>query len=157
MNDNDETTVNVKDLTQLLKALKAKPPVCRVGILGDKNSRQGKGPTNSQVGAAHEFGTTTIPQRSFLRVPITENLGKEIERGGLLTEDKMKEVIKKGSVTPWLEQVAVSAEACVADAFDTGGGGSWPAWKDPNYENNTGDLLVDTTQLRDSVTSEVKD
>ncbi len=159
----DETaTLNVKGLDQLVKALKAKPPTCRVGILGSKASRspspgEKSTPTNAEVGAAHEFGTSTIPQRSFLRVPIAEGLQKEMESSGLLDKDALNDVIKSGSVTPWLKKVAISAEACVSDAFDSGGNGKWPPWKNSNYTNNSGQLLVDTKQLRESVTSEVKE
>jgi phage gpG-like protein len=150
-------TFNVTGLAQLIKALKVKPPECRVGILGDKVSRKtSDGPTNSEIGAAHEFGTSRLPQRSFLRVPIGEGLQKEMDNSEMLSEDTMKAVIKSGSVTPWLKQVAACAEACVADAFATAGGGKWPAYKDDSYENNTGQMLVDTHQLRDSITSEVK-
>lgn len=158
----DETvTLNVKGLDQLVKALKARPPTCRVGILGAKSSRvpkegEKKIPSNAEVGAAHEFGTSTIPQRSFLRVPITENLQKEMESAQLLDKDVFNEVVKSGSVAPWLRKVAISAEACVSDAFDTGGGGKWPPWKQ-GYSNTSGQLLVDTTQLRGSITSEVKE
>lgn len=149
----------VAGLEQLIKALHVKPPVARVGILGDnvrKTDGEKSTPTNAEVGAAHEFGTSRIPQRSFLRIPISEGLQKEMERSNLLTREVMAEVIKQGSIKPWLEKVAICAEACVSEAFDTGGNGKWPAWKDPNYSNNAGQLLVDTKQLRESVTSEVK-
>jgi hypothetical protein len=79
-------TLNVKGLDQLLKALKSKPPLARVGILGDKSVRATEGTfqTNAEIGAAHEFGTTTIPARSFLRVPISQNLQKEMEQSGFM-------------------------------------------------------------------------
>ena len=155
----DEDTVNVKGLDQLIKALKAKVPVARVGILGSKTYRKSEGagqPTNAEIGAAHEFGTTKIPQRSFLRVPIANNLEKEMNSKGMLDKDTLNEVVKSGTLMPWMEKVAIAAEACVSDAFATGGDGKWPAWKNPNYENNANMLLVDTTQLRESITSEVK-
>ncbi len=152
----DNDTIEVKGLEQLLKALKAKPPICNVGILGDRNTRSEKGSSNAEVGAAHEFGTSTIPKRSFLRTPIAEGLQKEMESAGLLDKEAMNQVIKDGSITPWMKKVAISAEACVADAFATGGNGKWPPWKNKGYTNNTGMLLVDTTQLRNSITSVVK-
>lgn len=144
-------TVNVKGLEKLLKALKGQQPNCRVGILGEQPRKDG-GKTNAEVGAAHEFGTTTLPKRSFLRVPIIEGLDAEMESSGLLTEKTTKEVIRSGSVAAWLFQVATCAEACVADAFATGGNGKW---KETKRENNTGMILVDTQQLRNSITSEV--
>lgn len=151
--------INVKGLDQLVKALKARPPITRVGILGGDNAREGGGPTNSEVGAAHEFGAPArgIPQRSFLRVPISENLEKYMKESGAFKKEVFKNVIKDGSVKPWMETVAANAETVVKDAFDTGGFGKWPAWKDPGYVNNSNMLLVDTGQLRKSITSEVKD
>ena len=155
----DTVTINVKGLDQLLKALKAGPPIARVGILGDKTVRSGGGSfqTNAEIGAAHEFGTSKMPARSFLRVPISQNLQKEMESSGALDKKTLNEVVKQGSVLPWVKKIAILAEGIVADAFDTAGFGKWPGWKNPNYTNNSGQLLVDTKQLRDSITSEVKE
>jgi phage gpG-like protein len=161
MNDED-FTLNVRGLEQLAKALKVKPPVARVGILGDKTVREPaegekKSLTNAEVGAAHEFGTTTIEKRSFLLTPIKDRLDSEMEKAGAFRPDVLLRVLKQGSVVPWLEKVASLAEGIVLDAFATGGFGKWKAWKNPNYTNNAGQILVDTKQLRDSITSEVKE
>ena len=157
----DETvTLNVKGLDQLLKALKTSPPTARIGILGGtprKANSSSHNPTNAEVGAAHEFGTASIPMRSFLRVPISEKLQKRMEDSGALDKEVLTSVVKNGTLLPWLKKVAVLAEGIVVDAFDTGGFGKWPGWKTPGYQNNSGQLLVDTTQLRDSITSEVKE
>lgn len=156
--------LNIQGLDQLVKALTAKPVVARVGILGSSNHfaqlKQGQSQpahavTNAEIGAVHEFGTSKIPQRSFLRIPISDNLNREMDRSNLFDQDVLKDVIESGSVVPWVKNVAIAAEGCVLDAFNTGGNGKWPAWKNPNYENNTGQLLVDTQQLRNSITSEV--
>jgi hypothetical protein len=156
MGEEDTVTLNVKGLDQILKALKSNPPVARVGILGSTNSRSSKGSSNATIGAAHEFGTTTIPQRSFLRVPLTENLSKQIESSGALDKNVLADVIKSGTVVPWLKKITVLAEKIVLGAFDSQGYGKWPSWKNPSYSNNTGMVLVDTQQLRNSITSEVK-
>lgn len=160
----DETTLNVKGLEQLVKALKSQPPKTRVGVLGEKvprtDSNSGKHqPNNAEVGAVHEFGAPArgIPARSFLRVPISENLDKEMENAGALDKDVMADVIRQGTLIPWMRKIAVLAEKIVADAFSSGGFGKWPAWKTPGYTNNTGQILVDTQQLRNSITSEVKE
>lgn len=152
----DETTINVKGLDQLLKALKTKPPVCRVGVLGEKDARTGKVPSNASVGAAHEFGTSKMTKRSFLRMPLTDHLSQTMESYGLTDQDTLKAVVKEGSIRPWLLKVAKAAETTVAEAFATGGFGKWAPWKNENYTNNTGEILTDTKQLRDSITSEVK-
>lgn len=159
----DAYTINTKGLDQILKALKGKMPQARVGILGGKAVRNAQGgnktPSNAEVGAVHEYGAPArgIPARSFLREPISDNLDKEIEKSGALDKEVLKQVIKDGSTLPWMKKIAVLAEGIVAEAFDSGGFGKWKQWKNPNYTNNAGQLLVDTKQLRDSITSEVKE
>ena len=147
--DTEPFSIELRGLEHLMSALKAKPPVLKIGVLG--------GGRNATVGTVHEFGAPArgIPQRSFLRVPLSENLNKEIEKSGLLDQETLKEVIKTGSMVPWIKKVAVSAEAVVDDAFETSGQGKWPKWKNKNYHNEGGMLLVDTGQLRDSITTEV--
>lgn len=151
--------LNTKNLDQLIKALKDSLPRARVGVLANKTTRGAmitNGQTNASIGANHEFGTDKIPQRSFLRVPIAEHLQSKMEDAGAFDKDAIKEVIKQGSTLPWVKKIAVLAEAIVAEAFATKGFGKWPAWKTPNYKNGGNTLLVDTGQLRDSITSEVK-
>lgn len=151
-----DVSLKVDGLDKLLKALKRQQPSARVGILGSTASRGGGGPTNAEIGAVHEFGNSTHPVRSFLRMPLTTFLGKQVEKSGMFSKDIADEMIKKQSVVPVLEKVAVIAEGIVLEAFDTGGFGTWAPWA-PGYMNNGGQLLVDTHQLRDSITSEVKD
>lgn len=155
-------TLKIRGLDQLVKALKAKPPVARVGILGDKTNRapaegETNTPTNAEVGASHEFGTSTLPKRSFLVTPISDQLDKEMLKSGALDKEVLSDVITQASLLPWVKKIAALAEGIVVDAFDTGGFGKWNGWKNPNYTNNAGQILVDTKQLRDSITSEVKE
>lgn len=149
----EETGLQTKGLENILKMFKSNATV-KVGILGEKNSRSGS-MTNAQIGAMHEFGTTTIPKRSFLREPISDNLDKELKKAGLLDKKVIAKIIKESSAAELLAQVGILAEGIIADAFATGGFGKWPAWKTKGYENNTGNILVDTQQLRNSITSEV--
>lgn len=151
----DDVTLKVDGLDKLLKALKSKPPVARVGILGSKNARSGKENSNATVGAAHEFGTSKLPMRSFLRVPLTDNLQKYMEKSGLLDKEAMELVIKQGSLVPWIKKVAIIGESIVLDAFSTGGFGKWkPSNMDKKLVKMT---LVETQQLRNAITSEVKE
>jgi hypothetical protein len=105
----------------------------------------------------HEFGMGNMPQRSFLRIPISQNLARELENSGAFTPEAAKQVIKQASMVPWLESAAAVALKIVSDAFDTGGFGKWPKWKTKGYKNNANMILVDTQQLRNSITSEVKE
>jgi phage gpG-like protein len=165
--DNDAYSLNLDGLTRFARALTTSA-YARVGILGTHDSRQqtqvqtgkntfkSQGPvSNSAVGAAHEFGTSRVPQRSFLRMPIREQLGKHLEQSGAFNPDVLKEVMKTASIVPWMEKVGKVGEAVVLDAFKTGGFGKWKSHA-PGYSNNTGQLLLDTQQLRTSITSDVK-
>lgn len=163
MADEAPFTLELRGLDQLIKALKAKPPRIKIGVLAS-NSRhpthhEKKAPTNSLLGAVHEFGSPArnIPPRSFLRVPLAENLSKNLEKSGLLDKDTLAQVVKQGSILPWINQVAVVAEGVVDDAFETSGDGKWPPWKNPDYKNEGGMLLVDSGQLRQSITSQVSE
>jgi phage gpG-like protein len=161
MASDDETTVelNMKGLEQLLKALKDKPPVGRIGVLGSsgKDARTNKS-SNAEIGAAHEFGAPNasppLPVRSFLRVPLSEMMQKELDQSNATDENVVKEVIKMGSVRPWMDIVAKLCEGIVGDAFDTGGFGKWKPSNMAFKKNRQ--TLVETQQLRNSITSEVK-
>lgn len=145
---------NTDGLDKLLKALK-KPPSIKVGILGSKDSRSGKENSNATVGAAHEFGTTKLPQRSFLRVPLTDNLSSYLEKAGLLDKKVIDDAIKTGSITKLLKQIAIVAETIVLDAFDSTGFGKWKPSNMTKKKN--AQTLVETQQLRNSITSEVSE
>lgn len=154
----EAATLEMKGLDKLIKALKAVPPQIRVGILGDKSARttptSKQAPTNATIGAAHEFGTSKLRQRSFLRVPISEHLAAKMENSGALDKDVLAAVIASGTIVPWAQKIAVLAEGIVAEAFDTGGFGKWKP-SDMSKKKNS-QTLIETQQLRNSITSEVK-
>lgn len=148
-----DVELKMTGLEKLAKALKVKPPVARIGILGSNSSRTGGGASNATIGAYHEFGTSNLPQRSFLRIPISDNLEKEMESSGALDKDTLKAVIAGGTLLPWVKKIAILAEGIVAGAFDTGGYGKWRP-SNMAYKANH-QTLVETQQLRNSITSEV--
>ena len=157
MSDEADYKLDTKKLDDIIGMLKGNMYKVRVGILGGKAIRTAKvGQTNASIGAMHEFGGATMPMRSFLRVPIAENLEEKIESSGAFDKDALAEVVKQKTMIPWLKKLGVLAEAIVAEAFDTSGFGKWPAWKSKGYKNETGKILQDTGQLRDSISSEVK-
>lgn len=159
MSDEDKPGVemNTKELDALIKALKGKLPMGRVGVLGQKGVRANPkaGPSNAEVGASHEFGTDKLPIRSFLRVPISDNLQKYLENSGAFDKEALKKVVSTATVVEWLKKVCVVAEAIVADAFNSGGFGKWTP-SDMTHKKNH-QTLVETQQLRNSITSEVKE
>ena len=155
MSDED-TTYNSKPLDELLKAMKSKSVTAKIGILGQKDSRtttEKNGTTsNATVGAAHEFGTSKLPQRSFLRMPIAEMLPKKLEEAGALDENALKQVMKNGFGN-YVEKIAILGVATVLEAFDTGGYGTWkPSDMERKKVKQT---LVETQQLRDSISYEI--
>ena len=156
MSSDDTVELKTADLDKLIKSLKGNMPMVRVGILGDKNVRTSDkvGPSNAEVGASHEFGTTTVPIRSFLRVPIADNLQKYLDNSNAFDSDALKKVIATGSITEWLKKIGILAESIVADGFDSGGFGKWQPSDMTNKKNHQ--TLVETQQLRNSITSDVK-
>lgn len=166
---------DAKGLDSLIRALD-KPPTIRVGILGgNKNARTGgvlhsviktrqtkfvkdkamvETLTNAEVGAIHEFGGEKTPQRSFLRVPIADKLQEYLELSRAFDDSVTRDVILDGTIVRWLKKVAVIAEQIVADAFDSRGFGRWKASNMSRKQNHQ--TLVETQQLRNSITSEVK-
>lgn len=167
MSDED-TTYNSKPLDELLKVMKSKSLTAKIGILGQKDSRtttEKNGTTsNATIGAAHEFGTSKLPQRSFLRMPIAEMLPKKLEEAGALDENVLKQIIKNGFKN-YVEKLAILGVSCVIEAFQTEGYGTWKDLED-NYKNwkksyakkgNTSavQILTLTGQLRDSISYEI--
>lgn len=151
--DDDTIEFNDDNLEKLQRILGNKLPTAQVGILG--GSSRSDGLTNAEVGAAHEFGTSRLPQRSFLRMPLIDKLNNELDKSGAFTDDVLKEVLKSGSAIAWMTKIAAVGESVVLQAFSSGGFGKWVPHAS-GYENNTGQILVDTTQLRNSITSRVK-
>jgi phage gpG-like protein len=84
-------------------------------------------------------------------------LAKAMKYSGALDKNAMRQVLKEGTIRPWLAKIASLAEAIVAGAFESAGYGQWPAWKNKNYINEAMMLLVDSGQLRDSISSEIKE
>ncbi len=126
--------------------------MARVGILGNHNARN-DGETNATIGARHEFGTSSLPTRSFLRLPITLYLEKALAKSGAFTKDALKEVVEKGSIRPWLEKTVLVAEGLVLEAFATRG---FSTWVESNMAGKTNQqTLIETGQLVNSISSDV--
>lgn len=152
MDEDTAYDLESQPLDRLIRVLSEKLPVARVGVLATGRTDDSN---NAEVGAAHEFGTSTVPQRSFLRMPIMEKFDGELEKSGAFNEDMLKEVVKSGTIRTWMQKIAKIGERIVLDALATGGFGKWKPWK-PGYSNQTGQILVDTQQLKNAITSDVK-
>jgi hypothetical protein len=153
--DNDSMDMSTEGLDHIMAVFKNNMPTLRVGILGSKAARNAKKGDNSNatIGASHEFGTSTLPMRSFLRQPLSDNLEAYLKASGAYDEKVIMDMIKHGTINEWMKKVGVTAESVVADAFSSGGFGKWMPSNMAHKENHQ--TLVETQQLRNSITSEV--
>ncbi len=145
---------NTDGLDALIKAMKD-PPVASVGVLGDKDGRSDDN-SNATIGAKHEFGdpAANLPIRSWLRMPIIDHLSEYLMKSDAFKPMVLKVILKTASIKIWVEKIGITAEAAIADAFDTGGFNKWrPSIMKFKKNHQT---LVETQQLRNSVTSVVK-
>ena len=103
------------------------------GIHASEGSLEHNGPTNAELGAIHEFGTSEIPQRSFIRAWFDENRAQvevwaaeaadavlagadpiaEADRVALLMESGIKERILSGIGPPLAENTKRGKEGGV--------------------------------------------
>ena len=143
-----------KGLKKLIEALSGKAPMASVGVLGNKNGRDGEG-TNAAIGAKFEFGDAETVRRSFLRVPLTDNLQKYLQEAGLFDEDMFKKMLQTGSLVDYVKKIGIVGVSIVLDGFATGGFGKWKP-SIMTYKKNK-QTLVETQQLRNSITSEVRE
>ena len=154
---------NMKGLEELERILKTQGATVKVGILGDSGSREGDGGSdqeedddaidNAGIGLIHEFGTENIPERSWLRMPLIEKFESKLDDAGAFNKKTIEKVIREKSSVTMFKKIGIIAEECIQEAFDTGGFGKW---KPSNFSLKKNEqTLVETQQLRDSVTSEV--
>lgn len=149
------------ELLQKIKAdfAKNRRARVRVGVLGGFDCRQSTaaGATigNASLGAVHEFGVISknIPARSFLRMPVITQLP-----AALLATDKQlwHKIIIKNGIQGALALLGAYALDAIHLAFDTGGFGLWQ--KLSRYtirRKKSSAILIDTAQLRQSITAEV--
>lgn len=180
----NKTKVNFNRLAKVIEEFDKKYSI-KVGIIGDVAYQQHEHTdlTNAGLGAIHEFGATlengtVIPTRSFLRMPLLSNEGrraivKEVVKNNEAVAELMKkptgdeadtayrEAIKK-VVNPEMvaNQIALAAYNRVLEAFTNDGYGKWKPTTEYSRKHRYGDpdnpTLVDTGQLRDSISFEVK-
>lgn len=150
---------NIKSTISNLDKIRASIPpemAIRVGVLGEKASREGDSTlNNAEIGIIQEFGSISgkIPPRSWLRMPIETHIGQIAQFMG---STKILNMILAGKAIQAFELVGVYAEGWVKSAFATSGFGSWKP-NSPYTIDKKGSAkpLIDSSQLRRSVTSEV--
>ena len=138
----------------LEKALKKKNVYTKVGILADKVTRLEPENDNVTLGLIHEFGSPTqkIPARSFLRMPIITK-AKQITKMMSKNKELYEKEISKGNILKIFQDLGIYCEQIIQNAFETKGFGTW---RDKKIVKDGKDMpLIDTGQLRRSITSEV--
>lgn len=147
-------TVRIEDSGELVDEEFLEDYSITIGIhVEDSGETYEGGLTVAEIGAIHEFGTQTIPRRSWLRGYIDAN-EQEI-RGDLRKayESAIKSKGQKGSLARRLKLVALKHEFAIKERM---------MHLSPSLKSETVDrkgssaTLVDTGQLRSSITSEVK-
>ncbi len=146
---------------------------------------EGNALSNADIGAIHEFGVLggyadtaqgqrrrklggpnaaaehrNIPARSWLRMPVLTHLPDQLKK---LPRGLWQQVIVKRGLRGALGVLGAAALASIQESFATGGFGSWaplaPFTIRQKLRKSGGKgaaaILIDTAQLRQSVTSEV--
>lgn len=154
-----DTDRGARALAESLRALgKAR---VRVGVLADAPKKTGtrtgkrgrqiqQAATLAEVAAAHEFGTATIPQRSFIRATV------DLKAAVIAAEqEKLAAQVVDSKITPEvaMERLGAAVQGMVQTRIAEGIG---PALKPATVARKGSDKqLVDTGQLRSSVTYQV--
>jgi len=155
---------NMDGLEKIQKTLEeAKKFRAQVGIFGNENQRDSGSSslTNAEIAARHEFGFTIedgpfkgirVVPRSILRMPIGTHI-KDIQ--ALIKNDVMP-LLAAGKIPELFKRLGIACEKIIDQAFQTSG---WGFWK-PNTPvtvmlKGSDKPLIDSTQLRHSITSRV--
>jgi hypothetical protein len=157
---NNDVKINFDGLKNVLKFFSKPVPSVKVGILGDKNARRGEEQGNAEIGYRNEFGSFTgkvkIPKRSFIIMPLKTRLAKELKKAKTLQGKAFENAVKTGTTDQFFKKIGVVAEKVIQDAFKTRGFGQWPENAPATIALKGSDSpLIDTAQLRKSITSEV--
>lgn len=153
MAEKNKVKFDNKKLQKFIDALSGDLPVARVGIIGSSQPRS-DGQTNAEIGLRHEFGYG-VEKRSWLRDPLINVLPDQLEKQKFNWEQAIMDAVDNGTLVELIRNIGKLGEIVVVNGFNNGGYGKWAPWKDPKYMNNTGMILVDTQQLRNSISSEV--
>lgn len=146
---------------------------------------EGQALSNADIGAIHEFGVLggfadtprgqrarklggpsakgekrNIPARSWLRMPVLTHLPDQLKK---MQRGLWQQVILKRGIRGALAVLGAAAVASIQEAFATGGFGQWaplaPFTVRSKLAKQGGKgkvaILIDTAQLRQSVTAEV--
>jgi len=172
--------MNLSNLEAIEKSLLTRL-ITRVGILGNKANRtaQAKGEThaaykrrvrkeethgggthtNAEIGLIHEKGSLSyhIPRRSFLEMPLVTKSDQLLNVRNSLLEDFLHSGEHSvADLKMTYKKLGIEAENVVQRAFASGGYGAWPPDSASTIRRKGSSRpLIDTAQLRKSITSDV--
>lgn len=152
-----EVKIEEVKLNKISETLINNKSYLKIGIIGEstRTKSAGKSKTNADIGKKHEFGEDGLPKRSFLRMPLGLRLGPALEDSSLVKDKERfaKEIVENKKLDEIFKAIGLIAEDVIKDAFQSHGFG---LWEKSNMERKRTHLtLVETTQLRDSISSEV--
>lgn len=153
MRDNKKFLEIVTRYEKALKSVQSKEVVVGIPASKNKSHKKSKGLTVAAIGFQHEFGVPErgIPQRSFLRDPLSRYSGEVID------QLRKKLSIKDMSPQKALQQAGVQGVAIVLEAFKTENNGQWKKLSQKTIDaKESAKPLIDTGQLRSSITYEVR-
>lgn len=149
----------VETYSKQLEALAGQEVV--VGIPASKNERHDDSDlTLAQIGAIHEYGAPEagIERRSFLRVPLS------MEAGNLFKQIEKDLKFSKINTSKALGRLGAGGQSVVLKAFKTQGEGTWKKLSKATERrrkkgkgSGSNKPLIDSGQLRRSITYEVRD
>lgn len=151
-----ELKFNDRGLENMLKAIK-KNPYVKVGVLSGAPSRD-DGESNAAIGLKHELGSFSekIPQRSFIRFPIEHEI-KTIVSSWIKIKKKFAKDLVNGNLSEVMGKLGELAEVAIQKAFASRGFGQWkPNSRFTILEKGSDSPLIDTAELRKSITSKVE-
>lgn len=122
--------------------------------IGRPSKSLGADKTNAEIGAEHEFGNIgkKLKQRSFLWMPLSFYLNDAVQKKAAV----FNRLITLANIQQCYATLGILGENVVQAAFQTGGFGNWPDISDETKaKKNSDKILIDTAQLRKSITSRV--
>ena len=154
-------TVRIRDDNREWKAFKKKlaelknRPLVAVGVLGKEGSEAYKDGTFTtvDVATANEFGTETIPARSFMRSTYEQDQSRFL---AIIRRYKLKLVTNKVTVNKVLTMVGLYAQSRIQRMITQGGIPFIPNSPETIERKGSSSPLIDTGQLRQSIRYEVR-
>jgi hypothetical protein len=120
----------------------------KAGIVGEQATAEHGDATNAEIGAAHEFGTATIPQRSFIRQAFRAH---KAEFQALAARLVRAVIMKTATVQQVLELLGAWAAGAIK-ATITSDGSFAPLAQSTIARKKSSKPLIDTGQLIGSIT-----